>query len=105
MRYLLLLPLLLLPACGAIKKAEELLDRGIAVVKKADEQFETQKTAADKDGDGKVSGQEWMTYLLGLLGLGGTAGGAQMLRNGKSNERKARMEADIESLKRTVKPS
>jgi hypothetical protein len=50
---------------------------------------------ADKNSDGKVDLKELLAWLLGAGGLGAIA---SVLRNGKSNERKARIEGKLESL-------
>lgn len=54
---------------------------------------------ADKDADGKVSLMELITAVVTTLGLGG---GALLVRNGKSNERKAKVEARLENVERAL---
>lgn len=104
MRYLAILVVagLLLPSCTAVKKAEAMLDEGKALIAEARAAYQEIRTEADTNQDGKVSGDEWLTYLLGLLGLGGVGGAGVLVRNAKSNARKDIMEARLESLERKV---
>lgn len=85
------LALLLLPSCAfydAAVKTVETAERVMAKVELTAEE-------ADANGDGKVSLTEMLIYLLGTLGVGGVP---LLIRNAKSNERKAMAEARIEAL-------
>jgi len=103
---LLMLCVLFLPACSVMRSLESagqsarlLIDEGTALVREVQKEYQTAKAAADRDGDGKTSGEEWMMWALGLGGSGGVL--AQLMRNGKSNERKAKMEARLDALEHT----
>lgn len=82
----------LLCSCSAL----ESIERTVASI---DKTVSETRAEADVNKDGTVSGQEWRDYLLGLLGLGGLTGaGALARRNGQSNERKAKNEAEVAAL-------
>lgn len=95
--------LLCLASCGAITDAFESVkataDAGTAFFNEAKADYVAARAEADVDGDGKVTGGEWLTLLLTMLGLNGGAAAAALIRNGKSNERKARTEAETAALK------
>lgn len=103
---ILLLLLTALCSCSAIKSVQATAESLKATAERLGKSVEEIQAEADVNKDGKVSGQEWMQYLLATLGLSGL-GGAGLLakRNASSNERKARMEMKLEHLERAVEKS
>ncbi len=113
MRAFLLCILFLVPSCALVDSAREMVktgtelvdtgrtivDQGEKLIGQAKEEFAKAKAAADTNKDGKTSFEEWWIYLLGLLGIGG----AGVIRNGKSNERKAKTEAKVDAQDERLK--
>jgi len=60
-------------------------------------ELSTKVDQLDRDKDGKVTLEE---LLAGLFGLGGAGGILTLVRNGKSNERKTKLEERLASLER-----
>lgn len=98
---LLLLLLAVVPSCSILEKGEKLIDDGRALIgdlKKEGERVKSElKVAAaqaDTNQDGKTTIPEWALWLT-------TGGGAAfimaLIRNGKSNERKARTDAKVDA--------
>lgn len=74
------------------------------------------QTKADTDGDGETTLAEWLAYLAAISGVGGAAIWKRkrtvdqrqedsLARNAKSDERKGKIESDVEMLKRLVPPA
>lgn len=124
MRYALIAIFLLLPSCTVIEglkrtaattaalaeKTSDLADKATVLLAGAESALSQTTTAlaehkakADTDGDGKTTSDEWLTYLLGLLGLGGGGAGLfvrSALRNAKSDGRKDAIEERLKSLEK-----
>jgi hypothetical protein len=106
MKYLFMI-LLFLPGCAMLRDLESAADKieaGLArsqeALSMAQAKWEHVKTAADVDESGDVSNQEWIYYLLGLVGLGGV--GKLISRNTKSDERKARLEERVGTIEKSI---
>jgi hypothetical protein len=118
-RFLPLCFLLSLASCGLIRNLEQsaatsneiltdakaMIDKGKSLVSQSSETltaakstFAEAKTLADTNKDGKTDTSEWLTYLLGLLGVGG---GGLLARNAKSNARKDVIERRLDSLEKS----
>jgi len=92
-------------------KTTEILEEGREILAVAQNtltdaraEFAEARAKADTDGDGKASMDEWIGYLLGLLGVGGAGGIAlarSAVRNAKSDGRKTAMEDRINALEKT----
>lgn len=98
MKKLALIALLVLPSCGIVSAVEKVADK----VNEIHAAYVVHAKAADKNEDGKTTVQEWVLYLLGLIGLGGAGGGALLARNAKSNARKDIIEREVSDLKAKV---
>lgn len=105
MRTLFLALILFLPGCSVIDALKETAQQTNELVKTTKDlvnttkaEFAKAKTAADTNKDGKTTLNEWWIYLLGLLGIGG----AGVIRNGRSNERKARTEGKLDAIEERV---
>ena len=98
MRYLAAVVVLVLASCTMVKKAEDTLDKANAVLTEVKTDYIAARAEADTDGDGKVSGGEWLNFLLGILGVGTVGGSAIIARNAKSNARKDVIESRVKAL-------
>lgn len=113
MRYILALLFLAITtsSCTVYEKLRETAEKANEIVVAANEtvavaheavaeaksQWAAHKAAADTDRDGTLTMDEILAYLAILL-----TGGGILVRNGKSNERKARIEAQVDALNKRV---
>ena len=115
----LILALSLLLACGScsllkdlestanksesfLVKSEKFLGKAQMVLRDASAKMEEHKGKADVNKDGRTDSNEWLNYLLGLVGLSGLGGGGLLARNAKSNARKDILEAKVARLEDQV---
>lgn len=85
---------------SAATNLQELVVDGKEIVTASKSDITRARAAADTDGDGKTSFLEWLLYLTSGGGLLTVLAG--LARNGKSNERKSRNEAEVAGLKKDL---
>lgn len=101
MKYL-LVAVVLLSGCTMIKKAEDTLDQAKVILADVKATYTEAQKQADQDGDGKVTGTEWLDFVLGIFGVGAVGGSAILARNARSNARKDVMERRIDALEKDL---
>lgn len=82
-----------------IADGKALIDVGKVMVKDFKSDFKQARASADTNQDGKTSIPEWVVWLTSG---GGLAFVAALIRNGKSDVRKAKMEAKADEQERRI---
>lgn len=112
----LLLVLLLLPSCTLVDNLNRAIAKGVEisdtvgeirrewVASKAELKAEiaATKDAIDSNADGKITSEEFKTWLMGGGFLTLLTAGGFLARNAKSNERKTRTEGKLEQLAKNL---